>query len=184
METNCVIEHTRIMETNFIIETERLFLIRPSHYYLEKLHQLHANPKTNLYNPDGPHQSIEETEAMLESWMNHWLRYSFGYCLMIEKKTGEMLGICGLSYKQLNGETYLNLAYRLETQHTRKGYTKEACKAVIKNVKIATKVNNKILVRTKTNNLPSIKTAESFGFVRDSHYDDFESYDDIYFFES
>lgn len=172
-----------IMETNFIIETDRLYLVRPSHEYLVDLYNLHSDPRTNVYNPAGPHQSIEETEEMLKSWIEHWFKYRFGYALMIEKGSGKMIGMCGLTYKTMLGETYLNLAYRLNLNFARKGYTKESCLAVIEYVKEDIQVSNQILVRTKKDNRPSIMTAQSLGFEEISSYNNYEEMGDVYLFE-
>lgn len=172
-----------IMETNFIIETDRLYLVRPSHEYLVDLYNLHSDPRTNVYNPAGPHQSIEETEEMLKSWIEHWFKYRFGYALMIEKGSGKMIGMCGLTYKTMLGETYLNLAYRLNPDFARKGYTKESCLAVIEYVKEDIQVSNKILVRTKKDNRASIMTAQSLGFEEISSYNNYEEMGDVYLFE-
>lgn len=172
-----------IMETNFIIVTELLYLVRPSQEYLTDLHSLHSDPRTNIYNPAGPHQSIEETEEMLKSWIEHWFKYRFGYALMIEKASGQMVGMCGLTYKSMLGETYLNLAYRLNPEYARKGFTKEACLAIIDYVKEDIQVNHQILVRTKKDNFPSIMTAQSLGFEKISSYNNYEEMGDIYLFE-
>jgi len=102
---------------------------------------------------------------------------------MIEKASGQMVGMCGLTYKSMLGETYLNLAYRLNPEYARKGFTKEACLAIIEYVKEDIQVNHQILVRTKKDNFPSIMTAQSLGFEKISSYNNYEEMGDIYLFE-
>ncbi|MCG7338076.1 GNAT family N-acetyltransferase [Staphylococcus sp. ACRSN] len=169
---------------NIVLETKRLFLIRPTEYYLEELYQLHADPKTNLYNPAGPQKEIDETKEMLNEWQTHWSQYDFGYCLMIEKESETMIGMCGLKYKTLDGNIVLNLAYRLSPKYARKGYTKEACQALIQYIKKVQRIDNRIVAHTKINNIPSIQTAKSLGFSRDEQYDNFEATGDVYLFEN
>src|SRR5579872_4465826 len=40
---------------------------------------VHGDPATNLYNPYGPHPDLATSEEMLQSCMNHWEIYGFGY---------------------------------------------------------------------------------------------------------
>lgn len=171
------------METNFIIETDRLYLVRPSHEYLKELHNIHSDPRTNIYNPAGPHMHMNETAEMLDDWMAHWLQHQFGYCLMIEKQSNQMIGMCGLKYKHLQDNVYLNLAYRLNPNFTKQGYTKEACNAIIHYVKNGIKIENRILARTKYNNIASIMTAQSLGFKIDEQFNNYEEPGDVYLFE-
>lgn len=171
------------METNFILETDRLYLVRPSHEYLKELHNIHSDPRTNIYNPAGPHLHINETMEMLDTWMAHWLQHRFGYSLMIEKQSSQMIGMCGLTYKNLQDNTYLNLAYRLSPDYTKRGYTKEACNAMMNYVKNDIKIENQILARTKYNNIASIMTAQSLGFKVNEQFNDFEEAGDVYLFE-
>lgn len=168
---------------NIVLETKRLLLIRPTEDYLTALYQLHADPRTNVYNPAGPHREISETKEMLNEWIKHWLAYDFGYCLMIEKESKVMIGMCGLRYKRLDGNVVLNLAYRLSPEYGRKGYTKEACLALIQYIKKVQHIDNRIVAHTKADNIPSIRTAKSLGFLRETQYDNFEASGDVYLFE-
>ncbi|WP_182579954.1 GNAT family N-acetyltransferase [Staphylococcus gallinarum] len=168
---------------NIVLETKRLLLIRPTEHYITSLFQLHADPRTNVYNPTGPQKDIGETKEMLTEWLAHWGQHDFGYCLMIEKETKEMIGMCGLRYKILDDNVVLNLAYRLSPEYARKHYTKEACQALIQHVREVQHIDNRIVVHTKVDNIPSIQTAKSIGFYRDEQYDNFEAVGDIYLFE-
>ncbi|WP_086428423.1 GNAT family N-acetyltransferase [Staphylococcus cornubiensis] len=164
------------------IETKNLYLMKPSYKYLNDLYKIHSDSRTNLHNPNGPHTNLKQTKIMLDSWIEHWNEYGFGYFLVLTKNF-TLVGVCGVRYKKINNNKYLNLYYRISPDFMRRGYTKEACRAIINYVE-CNKINKniKILARTKRENKPSIKTALSLGFCYDSSFDNLENDNDRYFF--
>lgn len=131
------------------IETKNLYLVKPSFDFLNELYIIHSDIQTNLYNPNGPHTNIEQTRCMINDWMSHWEKFGFGYFLILNKNI-KLVGSCGVKYKEIKDKTYLNLYYRINPKFMRQGYTKEACKSVIKYIE-DNKINNNIrmVVRTK-----------------------------------
>ncbi len=165
-----------------ILENNRLKLVQPDLQYLEAMHRIHADPSTNRYNPGGPHESIEQTREMLLNWMDDWTRDEIGYFIMIEKASNDVIGMCGVRYRDWQNGRIFNLAYRLDTAYTRKGYTKEANELVLQYIHDTIDTNPKIVARTKYNNIPSIKTAEALGLALNPRFDNFEEPGDVYLF--
>ncbi|UXR70572.1 GNAT family N-acetyltransferase [Staphylococcus sp. IVB6246] len=100
----------------------------------------------------------------------------------MDKSTDEPFGVCGLQFTKLQGETVLNIYYRIATEKTRKGYVKEAITCIMEHVLMLTENRYRMLILTKVNNVPSIKTAESLGFIYDLSLDDYEEKGNVYFF--
>lgn len=81
--------------------------------------------------------------------------------------------MCGLRRKELKNEIVLNIYYRISSQKTRKGFVKEAAEVIINHVNSITQNKLRLVAQTKYNNYPSIKTAESLGFVYNVSYDNY-----------
>lgn len=162
--------------------TDRLVLRKPEYDDIDELYRIHSDPETNKYNPSGPHKNIEETKEMIHSWIQHWDEYGFGYWIIVNKESNEIMGICGLRKSKLKNSEVFNLAYRIESASWKKGFIKEAAKASIQYILQDIDPDALIMARTKYNNIPSINTAKSLGFVMESKLDDYEEKGDVYLF--
>lgn len=166
-----------------ILETNRLKLVPPAFTYVDTLFEIHHNPSNQKFNPKGPVESLEEFKASyLTEWIEHYKKYGFGYYVVILKEDYEPIGVCGLRYKDIKGETYLNIYYRIDSQKTKNGYVFEASTKVIEHVQELTNHQYKIVALTKEENIPSIKTAESLGLKRDSTFDNYQEQGNVYYF--
>ncbi len=163
-----------------IIKTERLILEKVGFKHLDDLHNLCSKEEVNIYNPVGAIKDKEETKSMLNQWIKDWKKYGIGY-FIVKTKSDDFLGYIGLRYFQLKGEKVLNLAYRIEPKHWRKGYVFEACKKIIDSREDGEKTS-KIMVLTKSENKPSIGVAKKLGFVYDKSFDDYPDKGDVYLF--
>lgn len=164
------------------LENNRLKLVQPDLQYVDAMYRIHADPTTNLYHPGELHESKNETRAMLQQWIQDWERDKIGYFIIIEKASNEVIGMCGVRYRDWQNGHIFNLAYRLDTAYTRKGYTKEANQLVLQFIHDTIDTNPKIVARTKYNNIPSIKTAEALGLALNPRFDNFEEPGDVYLF--
>lgn len=163
-----------------IIKTKRLILEKVNIKHLDDLHNLCSNEEVNIYNPVGAIKDKEETKSMLEHWINDWGKDGIGY--FIAKTTQrDFLGYVGLRYTDFKGEKVLNLAYRIEPNHWRKGYVFEACEKIIES-READEKTSKIMVLTKRENKPSIGVANKLGFFYDESFDDYPDKGDVYLF--
>lgn len=118
-------------------------------------------------------------ENRVRNWINKNIeRYhilGFGLWAVCLKENGEMIGDCGLTMQNIGGEIKPEIGYHLRKDMQRKGYAKEAAIAV-RDWTFNTTPFNKIYSYMKYTNIPSIKTAISYGchFEYEFHDDENE----------
>jgi ribosomal-protein-alanine N-acetyltransferase len=105
--------------------TERLWLDRPALDDVPALHAVHADPRTNRYNPAGSVTEAARSLAMVEEWLAHWDRYGFGYWAVRDRPAGPVIGAGGIRHHDLAGEGVLNLYYRFAVAVWGLGYATE-----------------------------------------------------------
>lgn len=164
------------------IESKRLMLRKPEKDDLKSLFDIHSDPNTNHYNPSGPHLNVDQTEEMLTGWLRHWDENGFGYWTVITKENDEIIGACGIKKEQIKGKQVYNVYYRTKPSSWKKGYIKEAALLSIHYLQNYVDSDAAIMIRTKADNLPSIKTALSLGFKHQKLLDDFNERGDVYYF--
>lgn len=78
------------------------------------------------------------------------------------KDTGELIGDCGVTMQNINGQIKPEIGYHIRKDYQRKGYAKEASQAVRDWIFENTTFNT-IFSYMNSENIPSIKTAISYG---------------------
>ena len=109
----------------------------------QALFRVLGDPETMWHYPytfDGQH-----VRDWIERNMNRYRKDGFGLWAVCLKDTGEMIGDCGLTLQNINGELLPEIGFHIRRDCQRKGYAKEAAKAV------------------RYTNEPSFRTAESIG---------------------
>ena len=178
------------------IETPRMLLRKPELSDLEPLFEIHADPATNRYNPAGPVRDREAFKQELKTWIEHHERYGFGYYVIIDKSDSGFVGVRGLKHVSIKEQLYLNLYYRITPEKMRRGYVKEAARAIIDavlqtdgadstgEVEYPTPQSRIVVALTLNTNLPSIRTAMSLGLKHNPGLDDYEGDGNVYYFNS
>ena len=73
-------------------------------------------------------------EARVQNWirknMERYRVFAFGLWAVCLKPTGEMIGDCGLTMQTINGTILPEIGYHIAKAHQRRGYAKEAARAV------------------------------------------------------
>mgnify|MGYP003254218861 FL=1 len=59
--------------------------------------------------------------------LNRYENDGFGLWAVVLEETGEVIGQCGLTMQDLNGEQVLEVGYLLAKDFWHKGYATEAC---------------------------------------------------------
>lgn len=179
-----------------VIETPRMILRKPELSDLEPLFQIHADPATNRYNPAGPVPDRETFQQELKTWIEHHEKYGFGYYVIIDKSDSGYVGVCGLKHIYIQEQRYLNLYYRITPEKMRRGYVKEAARAIIDTVlqddgsdrvgeaECPSPQSRIVVALTLNTNLPSIRTAISLGLKHYPGLDDYEGDGNVYYFNS
>ena len=143
-----------------VLETERLYLREMTENDFEVLNKVLSDPKIMCHYP----HAFDETEV--RSWiqrnMERYRIFGFGLWAVCLKETGEMIGDCGLTMQLINGQIKPEIGYHIRRDMQRKGYAKEAAKAV-RDWAFRETDYPALYSYCKYTNEPSIRTAESIG---------------------
>lgn len=152
-----------------IIETERLFLREMNMDDYDALYLVLADPGIMQHYP----YTFDEQQVRdwIERNMNRYKENGFGLRAVCLKETGEMIGDCGLTLQNINGEMLPEIGYHIRRDCQRRGYAKEAAKAVLDWAFQHTNYPA-LYSYCKYTNEPSIRTAESIGMHFACEYPD------------
>ena len=152
-----------------IIETERLYLREMTEDDFEALNKVLADSDIMQHYP------YAFDEAGVKNWiqrnMERYRIFGFGLWAVCLKETGEMIGDCGLTMQLINGQIKPEIGYHIRADKQRKGYAKEAA-AAVRDWTFHNTPFNVIYSYMKHTNLPSYKTAMSWGCKQVDAYAD------------
>ena len=143
-----------------VLETKRLLLREMKPNDFDALFRVLGDPETMRHYPtafDGQH-----VMDWIERNMNRYRKDGFGLWAVCLKETGEMIGDCGLTLQNINGEMLPEIGYHIRRDCQRKGYAREAAKAV-RDWAFRNTDHPTLYSYCKYTNVPSIKTAGSIG---------------------
>lgn len=111
-----------------VLQTPRLVLREYTEEDFPALYALLSDPITMQHYPK-PYD-----EAGARRWLNwsleNYRKHSFGWWAIERKDTGEFIGDCGITMQMIDGVLLPEIGYHLHKDHWRKGFGKEAAKAV------------------------------------------------------
>ena len=152
-----------------IIETERLFLREMTQNDFEALYKIFSDKEISKYYPYDFDK--ERVLSWIERNIKRYEEYGFGLWAVCLKETNEVIGDCGLTIQNINGEEKPEIGYHIRKDMQKKGFAKEAAKAV-RNWTFENTSFDKIYSYMKYDNLPSVKTAVSYGCSFLEEYED------------
>nr|WP_055503486.1 GNAT family N-acetyltransferase [Nonomuraea pusilla] len=145
------------------VRTERMMLSRVTSADLDSVHEIHADPATNLYNPGGPVPDLESSKAMLGLWLDDWRERGLGYWAARRIGEQEVLGFGGLRRTRLGGEDVLTLYYCFRPSAWGQGYAVELVRAALR---VGRPLGTVVAV-IRDINTPSRRVAERAGMRED-----------------
>ena len=110
-----------------ILETDRLVLRKMTHADYPALAAILQDEQT-MYAYEGAY-SDEETQAWLDRNLRRYAADGFGLWAAALKATGEMIGQCGITWQDVNGERVPEIGYLFNRMHWHNGYATEAAVA-------------------------------------------------------
>ena len=113
---------------NPIIETERLLLREYTLNDFDALYEIMSDPETMQHYP-APFDKAR-TRRWIEWNLENYAQYGFGLWAVVLKETGEFIGDCGITIQNIDGEMLPEIGYHIQKKHWRKGFAKEAARAV------------------------------------------------------
>lgn len=143
-----------------LIETERLFLREMNESDYDALYAVLADSDIMRHYP------YTFDEKRVRGWINRNIEryriFGFGLWAVCLKESGEMIGDCGLTMQQIDGKIKPEIGYHIRKDHQKKGYAKEAAKAV-RDWTFEHTPFNVIYSYMKHDNVASYYTAVSYG---------------------
>ena len=111
-----------------MIETERLLLREYTLDDFDALYEIVSDPETMAHYP-APFNE-ERTRRWIEWNLENYAQYGFGLWAVILKETEEFIGDCGLTLQNIDGEMLPEIGYHIHKKYWRRGFAKEAARAV------------------------------------------------------
>ena len=150
-----------------VIETKRLILREYTIDDLEELYKILSCPIT-MSHYIKPYD-YEGTKKWIKWCIDSYESNGFGLWAMILKETNILIGDCGLSLQNIDGDICPEIGYHIYKDFWRCGYGKEAANAVKEWAFNNTSYQTLYSYMT-TSNVASYKTAESIGMKRIKTY--------------
>jgi len=148
------------MNRNFKIETDRLILRPLSPNDFEALYDVLADSDIMRYYP------YTFDDKRVRNWINKNIEryevFGFGLFAVVIKETGEMIGDCGLTMQSIDNFIRPEIGYHIRKDMQRKGFAREAAIAV-RDFAFENTTFGYVYSYMKAGNIPSIKTALSYG---------------------
>ena len=155
-----------------IPETKRLFLRNMTENDFDALYKILADSDKMQHYP------YTFDEARVRGWIDRNIErykiFGFGLWAVCLKETGEMIGDCGLTMQRIHGQIRPEIGYHIRKDRQRKGYAKEAAVAV-RDWAFNNTPFHILYSYMKSENLPSYKTAVSYGCKQVDEYTDDEN---------
>lgn len=108
------------------METERLLLRELSFDDYDALYEILADSDIMRHYP------YTFDEKRVKNWIAKNIKryeiFGFGLWAIVLKKTGEMIGDCGITMQNINGSIKPEIGYHLNKKYWRQGYAKEAAR--------------------------------------------------------
>lgn len=152
-----------------VIRTDRLFLREMEHSDLDALYKVLADREIMQHYP----YAFDEKRVMdwIERNIRRYRENGFGLWAVCLKDTGEMIGDCGLTLQNIDGEMLPEIGYHIRRDMQRRGYAKEAAKAV-RDWAFNNTDHPALYSYCKYTNEASYRTAESIGMHFEREYPD------------
>ena len=152
-----------------ILETERLFLREMTMDDFDALYAVLSDPEIMQHYPYSFDE--ERVRSWIERNMDRYKNDGFGLWAVCLKDTGEMIGDCGLTLQNIDGQMLPEIGYHIRKDQQRKGYAKEAA-AAVRDWAFQNTEYPALYSYCKYTNVGSFKAAESIGMHFEKEYED------------
>jgi len=162
-----------------ILKTKNLYLREYQNEDFSSLHDIFSDAETMKYYP-APF-SIEKTHKWIETNQNRYIKDGYGLWAICLKDTDEVIGDCGLTKQQVDGEMEVEIGYHVNKKYWGKGYATEAATSC-KEFGLNQLGLNKLICIIDPQNKQSIRVAEKIGFLIEKEAFVFNKLHSIYSF--
>ena len=154
-----------------IIECDRFYLREYKESDYADLSAIYQDAENMKY--FGAPYDDKMMRRLIDWTMNNYKKYGFGFWAIIDKKSGEFIGDCGLSMQNIDGEWLPEIGYHIKLKYHNMGYASEAAK-LVKQYIFKNYTYNALYGYTTKDNIPSIKVMKKndMAFVKEFSKDD------------
>ncbi|GLU48523.1 hypothetical protein Nans01_28740 [Nocardiopsis ansamitocini] len=146
-------------------------LRRPEPKDVEAVLAVHSDPLACAYNPFDAVFDLDGATERLAHWDEHWQQFGFGYRVIREHGSEQVLGFCGVKLTMLADRHVLNLFYRLAPEEWGRGVATEAASWTAWWAAEYLPVYP-LVARVRSDNTASQRVALKAGLMRAPHLDD------------
>jgi RimJ/RimL family protein N-acetyltransferase len=132
---------------------------------LEAMAGLLGDPEVMAYYPKP--KSVEEAQAWIEWNKSNYEKHGFGLWI-IETRSGQFVGDCGLTWQAVNGRAELEVGYHVRPQLQGRGYATEAAAACRDFARDVVKASHLVAI-IHPDNEASRRVAEKIGLQFEEH---------------
>lgn len=156
-------------EIKMVLETDRLILREYATEDFDALFEIVSDIETMQHYP-APFDE-DKTKNWIQWNLDNYKRYGFGLWAVVLKETKEFIGDCGITIQDIDGEMLPEIGYHIHKKYWRRGFAKEAARAVRDWVFLNTQYDT-IYSYMKYTNIGSYSTAIANGMKKVKEYPD------------
>ena len=149
------------------IETKRMYLMEMSEANMPDLRAILQDEQT-MYAYEGAF-SEGETREWFDKQLSNYENHKYGLWAAVLQKNGKMIGQCGLTLQNIDGEYVYEVGYLFNRDYWHKGYAAEAAKSC---VRYAFQVMGcaEVFAIVRDTNLPSMNVAIRCGMTAQQRF--------------
>lgn len=151
------------------LQTDRLILREYTMDDFDALYEIMSDPETMQHYP-APFDEAR-TRRWIEWNLENYEKYGWGLWAVVLKETGEFIGDCGITLQDIDGQLLPEIGYHIHKKYWRRGFAKEAARAVRDWVFENTNYDT-IYSYMKYTNVASYSTALANGMKKVKEYPD------------
>ena len=152
-----------------VIKTARLRLREFTEDDVGAVYKIISDPVTMIHYPK-PYD-YRGAERWVSWSIENYEKYGWGLWAVVLKETGEFIGDCGITLQNIDGEQLPEIGYHIHKKYWRRGFAKEAARAVRDWVFQNTQYDA-IYSYMKYTNIASYSTALANGMKKVKEYPD------------
>lgn len=142
------------------IYTERLYMRKLRDEDLDNYYEIMKKDEVGKWLGTSRGKTYEETKLSIDKFSKQWEEKGYGVWAVIDKKSGELLGHCGLNFLKETSE--VEILYAFDPKFWNHGYATESVRAALEYAFEKAKLN-RIIALAKPLNIKSSNVIEKIG---------------------